>query len=70
MYSRNTQAERRRNPHTRLYLVYRNDKSANNGGILIGVRDNIQNINLKLTQEDKVCQSPWILVTSTKKRLE
>ena len=66
----NTQAKRRRNSHTRLYLVYCNDKSANNGGILIGVRDNIKNINLKLIQENKVGQSPWILVTSTKKKLE
>ena len=38
-------------------LVYRNDRSANSGGILIGVRDNIKNISLELTQENKVGQS-------------
>ena len=32
-------------------LVYRNDRSANSGGILIGVRDKIKNISLELTQE-------------------
>ena len=30
-------------------LVYRNDRSAYSGGILIGIRDNIKNINLELT---------------------
>ena len=30
-------------------LAYRNDRSANTGGILIGVRDNIENISLQLT---------------------
>ena len=32
-------------------LLYRNDRSANNGRILIEVKDNIKNISLKLTQE-------------------
>ena len=35
-------------------LAYRNDRSANSGGILIGIRDNIKNISLELTQETKV----------------
>ena len=52
----------------RYSLVYRNDRSANSGGILIGVRDNIKNISLELTQEDKVGQSLWILLTNTKKK--
>ena len=30
-------------------LVYRNDRSTNSGGLLIGVRDNIKNISLELT---------------------
>ena len=38
-------------------LVCHNDRSANRGGILIGVRDNIENISLELTQENKVGQS-------------
>ena len=38
-------------------LVYRNDRSANSGGIPIRVRDNIKNISLELTQENKVGQS-------------
>ena len=50
-------------------LVYRNDRSANSGGILIGVRDNIKNISLELTQENKVGQSLWILLTNTKKKI-
>ena len=50
-------------------LVYRNDRSAKSGGILIGVRDNIKNISLELTQENKVDQSLWILVTNTKKKI-
>ena len=50
-------------------LVYRNDRSANSGGILIEVRDNIKNINLELTQENKVGQSLWILLTNTKKKI-
>ena len=49
-------------------LVYRNDRSANNGGIIIGVRDKIKHISLELTQENKVGQSLWILVTNTKKK--
>ena len=32
-------------------LVYSNARSANSGGTLIGVRDNIKDISLKLTQE-------------------
>ena len=50
-------------------LVYSNDRSPNNGGILIEVRDNIKNISLDLTQENKVGQSLWILVTNTKKKI-
>ena len=50
-------------------LVYRNDRSAKSGGILIGVRDNIKNISLELTQENKVGQSLWILVTNTKEKI-
>ena len=50
-------------------LVYRNDRPANSGGILIEVRDNIKNINLELTQENKVGQSLWILLTNTKKKI-
>ena len=49
-------------------LAYRNDRSANSGGILIGVRDNIKNISLELTQENKVGQSLWIFLTNTKKK--
>ena len=37
-------------------LAYRNNRSANSGGILIGVRDNIKNISSKLTQENKVAK--------------
>ena len=50
-------------------LVYRNDRSANSGRILIMVRDNIKNISLELTQENKVGQSLWILVTNRKKKI-
>ena len=50
-------------------LVYQNDRSAKSGGILIGVRDNIKNISLELTQENKVGQSLWILVRNTKKKI-
>ena len=50
-------------------LVYRNDRSAYSGGILIGIRDNIKNINLELTQENKVGQSFWILLTNTRKKI-
>ena len=38
-------------------------------GILIGVRENIKNISLELTQENKVGQSLWILLTNTKKKI-
>ena len=50
-------------------LVYRNDRSANSGGILIGVTDNIKHISLELTQENNVGQSTWILVANTKKKI-
>ena len=49
MYSRSTHAKRGRNPNIQIpsySLVYPNDSSANSGGILIGVRDNINNISL------------------------
>ena len=54
-------------------LVYRNDRSAYSGGTLIsmlylGVRYNIENISLELTQENKVGKSLWILLTNTKKK--
>ena len=49
--------------------MYCNDRSANSGGILIGVRDNIKNISLELTQENDMGQSLWILVTNTKKKI-
>ena len=49
-------------------LVYRNDRSANSGRILIGLRDNIKNISVELTQENKLGQSLWILLTNTKKK--
>ena len=45
------------------------NRSTNNGAILIRVRDNIKNISLELTQENKVGQSYWILITSTKKKI-
>ena len=44
-------------------LVYRNGRSANSGGILVK-----KNISLELTQENKVGQSLWILLTNTKKK--
>ena len=50
-------------------LLYCNDRSANSGGILIGVRDNIKNISLELTHKNKVGQSLWILLTNTKKKI-
>ena len=50
-------------------LVYRNDRSANSGGILIGIRDNIKNISLELSQENMVGQSLWNLVANTKKKI-
>ena len=53
----------------RYSLVCHNDRSANSGGILIGVRDNIKNISLELIQENKVGQSLWILLTNTKKKI-
>ena len=48
-------------------LVYRNDRSANSGGILIGFRDKRKSIRLELTQENKVNQSLGMLVTNTTK---
>ena len=51
-------------------LVYCNDRSENSGGILIAVRDNIKNISLELTQENKLGQNIWILLTNTKKKIE
>ena len=50
-------------------LAYRNDRSANNGGILIEFRDNIKNISLELIQENKVSQRLWFLLTNTKKKI-
>ena len=49
-------------------LVYRNDRSANNGGIMIEVRDKRKSTSLELTQENKVSQSLWILATNTRKK--
>ena len=37
--------------------MYRNDLSANSGGIVIGVRENIKNISLELKQENNVDQN-------------
>ena len=51
-------------------LVYRNDRSANSGKILIGVTNNIKNISLELTQENKVVQRLWILLTNRKKKIK
>ena len=51
-------------------LVYCNDRSENSGRILIAVRDNIKNISLELTQENKLGQNIWILLTNTKKKIE
>ena len=51
-------------------LVYRNDRSANSGKILIGVTNNIKNISLELTQENKVGQRLWILLTNRKKKIK
>ena len=65
MYSRNTHTKGRKNPNTGFSLVYYNDRSVNSGGILIVVRDNIINISLELTKENKVGQSLWILATNT-----
>ena len=49
-------------------LVYRNDRSANSRGILIGVRDNTKN-SLELKKENKVGQCLLILLTNTKKKI-
>ena len=46
MHSRKTHAKRGTNQILGYSLVYRNDRSVNNGGILIRVRDNIKNISL------------------------
>ena len=69
MYSRNTRPKQEEIQIPGYSLVYRNDRSTNSGGILIGVRDNIKNISLELTQENKVGQSLWILLANTKKKI-
>ena len=50
-------------------LVSCYDRSENCGGILIVVRDNRKNIDLELTQQNKVGLSLWILLTNTKKKI-
>ena len=69
MYSRNTRPKEEEIQIPGYSLVYRNDRSTNSGGTLIGVRDNIKNISLELTQENKLGQSLWILLTNTKKKI-
>ena len=49
--------------------VYHNDRSGNNTGILIGFRDNIKNIGLEVTQENKVGESLLILLSNTKEKI-
>ena len=53
MYSRNTHAKEEEIQISVYSLVYRNE---------------IKNISLELTQENKVGQSLWILLTNTKKK--
>ena len=36
---------------------------------LIRVRDDIENVSLELTQENKVSQSIWVLVANTRKKI-
>ena len=50
-------------------LIYRNDRTANSGGILIGVKDNIKNITVEIGQEDKVGQNIWILISNNKRKI-
>ena len=57
MYSRNTPTKRGRNPNRGYSLAYRDDKSANSGGILIEITYHIKNITLELRQENKVDQN-------------
>ena len=52
-YSRNTYAKKEEIETPGYSFVYRNDRSENNGGLLIRVRGNI-NISLELTFENQV----------------
>ena len=49
-------------------LVERNDRSANSGGILSEIRENIKNISLELTQENEVGQKSLDLTRKYKEK--
>ena len=52
---------------TKPRVIY--DRLVNSEEILIGVKDNMKNISLELTQENKVGQFFWILVTNKSKKI-
>ena len=52
---------------TKPRVIY--DRLVNSEEILIGVKDNMKNISLELTQENKVGQFFWILVTNKSKQI-
>ena len=52
---------------TKPRVIY--DRLVNSEEIRIGVKDNMKNISLELTQENKVGQFFWILVTNKSKKI-
>ena len=51
--------------------IFRNDKSGNNGGImlLLAVKENIKTVTLEVTQEKEIKQSLWILLNKNKSKI-
>ena len=50
-------------------IIYRDDKTSNSGGIIIGVKDAIKTTTIQVMQESQVGQALWILVNNQKKKI-
>ena len=50
--------------------IYRNDKTANNGGILVAIKDNIKAMTMRIHKKDQVGQGLWILIENKNTRLK
>ena len=50
--------------------IYRNDKTANSGGILVAVKDNIKTVTMQTHKQEQVGEGLWILIDNKKTKLK
>ena len=50
--------------------IYRNDETADSGGILVAVKDNIKTVTMQAHKQEQIGEGLWILIENEKTKLK